>query len=390
MVEPLRREFNARWTESGYARFLSDLAEACDGPIPFRLSETPCFFHRELLDRLAQAGADLIDQLSTPAYREIARRSIPAEHNAPNEPDHPMFIQADFGLLREPDGQIGARLVEIQGFPSVYAFQPKISQAYIDAYGLDPRLQYLAPGLGIEAYHRLLRTAIVGGHDPAEVVLLEIDPDHQKTRCDFVLTERICGVRAVCLTKVEKRGNRLFHDGRPIRRIYNRAIIDEVERRGVRPPFDFRDDLDVEWAGHPNFYFRISKFSLPHLNHPTVPRTVFLSSLDHAPDDLENWVLKPLYSFAGLGVKIGPTRADLDSISDRDNYILQERVHFTPVIETPEGGAKVEVRVMYVWPDDGPLAAVCNIVRTGRGNMMGVDHNKDMRWVGGSAALYEP
>jgi hypothetical protein len=121
-----------------------------------------------------------------------------------------------------------------------------------------------------------------------------------------------------------------------------------------------------------------------------VPRTVFLSSLDHAPDDLENWVLKPLYSFAGLGVKIGPTRADLDSISDRDNYILQERVHFTPVIETPEGGAKVEVRVMYVWPDDGPLAAVCNIVRTGRGNMMGVDHNKDMRWVGGSAALYEP
>ncbi len=356
----------------------------------FRLSETPCFFPRETLDRMAADGAELIRQLMEPAYLRESDRSLPERYTVPNQSERPLFTQADFGLLRGADGEIDWRLVEIQGFPSLYAFQPALARAYIDAYALDTDLRYLLGGLDTCGYREALRRAILGDADPAETVLLKVDPLRQKTLCDFRLTERICGVRPVCVTRVTREGNRLFHEGAPIRRIYNRAIADEIERRGIRLPFDFRDDLDVEWAGHPNWYFRISKFSLPFLRHRTVPRTLFLDEVGELPERLDDWVLKPLYSFAGSGVVLRPSRERIAAIEDRANYILQERVDFTPLVETPYGADKIEVRVMYLWPDEGDLRAVCTIVRTGRGKMMGVDHNKDMEWVGASAALYEP
>ena len=49
--------------------------------------------------------------------------------------------------------------------------------------------------------------------------------------------------------------------GKPIRRIYRRAITDELDRSSVELQFDLRDDLDVEWAGHPNWFFRLSDFA---------------------------------------------------------------------------------------------------------------------------------
>jgi len=202
----------------------------------------------------------------------------------------------------------------------------------------------------------------------------------------------LLGIKTVDIRNVCKSDRELYwQDGAakiPIRRIYNRAIVDELERKGVKAAFDFRDDLDVEWAGHPNWYFRISKFSIPFLKHPTVPRTWFLDQMERVPDDLENFALKPLYSFAGLGVIIGPSRADIDAVPPerRGQYILQERLHFTPVIETPFGATKMEVRIMYIWVDE--LVPVLTILRTGRGLMMGVDHNKNMEWVGASAGLW--
>jgi len=130
-----------------------------------------------------------------------------------------------------------------------------------------------------------------------------------------------------------------------------------------------------------------SKFSIPYLKHESVPKTWFLGKLDQVPDDLEHYALKPLYSFAGLGVLIAPKKEDITAIppEKRSDYILQERLHFEPVIETPFGGTKAEVRVMYIWLDQ--LTPVLTIVRMGRGLMMGVDQNKNMEWVGASAAL---
>jgi hypothetical protein len=171
-----------------------------------------------------------------------------------------------------------------------------------------------------------------------------------------------------------------------VERIYNRAIVDELVRKQVRLPFDYRDELDVEWAGHPNWYFRISKFSIPFLNHVSVPKTFFLDQVRELPPDLDRWVLKPLFSFAGLGVIVGPTRADIDAVQDRSNYILQERVDFAPVIDTPHGPTKAEIRMMYVW--DREIVPMTTIIRMGRGKQMGVDHNRNMEWVGASAGFW--
>ncbi|MGC9990519.1 MAG: hypothetical protein ABSC07_18235 [Terriglobales bacterium] len=392
MIPSYRHDFNSRFTPDKYERLQREMTSRCGMEVPFALCETPCFFPDGLVALMGEDGKALIRQLvENPEYRARSEASIPAEFRVPNEAAHPMFIQVDFGLVRDAAGELQPKLVELQAFPSLYAYQPVLAQTYMDVFGLDPKLRYFLSGLDSAGYKRLLQDAIVAGHDPANVVLMEVHPEEQKTRPDFLLTEKLLGIRTVCITKIRKQGRRLFYEeaGKqvPIERIYNRTIVDELERKGIVPPFDFRDDLDVEWAGHPNWYFRISKYSIPYLKHPSVPRTWFLDQLKEVPADLENFVLKPLYSFAGLGVVIAPSRADVDAIpaAKRGEYILQERMNFTPVVETPHGAAKVELRIMYVWLDK--LLPVLTIVRMGRGLMMGVDQNKGMKWVGSSAAL---
>ncbi len=392
MIPSYRRDFNARFTQEKYELLRREMAARCGMEVPFAVCETPCFFPNQLVKRMGEDGKALIRQLvDNPEYLKRSEASIPAEFRVPNESPHPMFVQVDFGLVRDQSGELQPKLVELQAFPSLYAYQPVLSQAYVDVFGLDPKLHYFLSGLDSAAYKLLLQDAIVAGHDPANVILMEVHPEEQKTRPDFLLTEEMLGIRTVCITKIRKEGRKLYYDeaGKrvPIERIYNRTIIDELERKGIKLPFDFRDDLDVEWAGHPNWYFRISKYSIPYLKHPSVPRTWFLDQLAELPADLENFVLKPLYSFAGLGVVIAPSRADIDAIpaAKRGEYILQERLNFTPIVETPHGETKVELRIMYVWLDE--LVPVLTIVRMGRGLMMGVDHNKNMKWVGSSAAL---
>jgi hypothetical protein len=408
MIPSLRRQFNDSFTPEKYQTFLRRIDDGCGTHVQFRLSETPCFFAKELLDRMAADGKELIQQLvDNPEYRASSDDAVPAEFKVPNEPQHPMFVQVDFGLVRDANGQLQAKLVELQAFPSLYAYQGPLAEAYIDVYGLhglaagtgrqtvasnSPRLKHLLSGLETDSYRELLRHAIVGDNDPENVILMEIDPVHQKTLPDFLLTEKMLGVRAVDIVDIKKEGSRLYYErsGKrvPIRRIYNRAIVDELERKNVKLAFDWRDDLDVEWAGHPNWYFRISKFSIPYLKHESVPKTWFLDRMEEIPSDLESYALKPLYSFAGLGVVIAPKKEDIAAIpaGKRPYYILQERMHFEPVIETPFGGTKAEVRVMYIWLEE--LMPVLTIIRMGRGLMMGVDHNKNMEWVGASAGLY--
>jgi hypothetical protein len=394
MIPSLRTEFNANFTPEKYQAFLRRVEEACGTAVQFRLSETPCFFPQVLLDRMAEDGKELIRQLvENPVYKAASETSIPAEFRVPGEPSHPLFVQVDFGLVRDAKGELQPKLVELQAFPSLYAYQVTLAQSYIDVFGLGGLdLKYFLGGLDARSYRELLRSAIVGKQDPQNVILMEIHPEAQKTLPDFLLTEKMLGVRTVDIEKIKKQGSQLYYEwngGRvPIRRIYNRAIVDELQRKSIPLHFDWRDDLAVEWAGHPNWYFRISKFSIPYLKHRSVPKTWFLDQLETIPNDLENYALKPLYSFAGLGVIIAPTKEDIAAISaeKRQYYILQERMNFEPVIDTPFGGTKAEVRVMYIWLDE--LTPVLTIIRMGRGLMMGVDHNKNMEWVGASAGLF--
>ncbi|HXY07411.1 MAG TPA: hypothetical protein VEI52_06090 [Terriglobales bacterium] len=390
MIPFLRSQFNQNFTLKKYRTLLEVMEERCGVAVPFRISETPCFFPKALVDEMAQYGKELIHQLGRAEYRKASDQAIPPAYNVPREAPFPLFIQVDFGLVRGRAGSFEPRLVELQGFPSLYAYQAILSQTYIEVFELDRNLRYLHSGLDWQGYQQLLRRAIVGSHDPDHVILMEIDPRHQKTLPDFLLTEKLLGIPTIAITDVRKDGKHLFYEKSgqrvPIRRIYNRAIVDELVRKKLELSFRFDEDLEVEWAGHPNWYFRMSKFSLPYLRHPCVPRTQFLNQVE-MPCDLENFVVKPLFSFAGLGVLMHPRKEDLAAIPEeaRGQYILQERMNFEPVIETPFGKTKAEVRIMYIWLEE--LLPVMTIVRMGRGLMMGVDHNKNMEWVGSSAGL---
>jgi len=393
MIPALRQQFNANFTPEKYQRLLKLLEDRCGTPVKFRVCETPVFLPKPLLDQMCEYGKELIQQLNGIEYRKASFEAIPDEFKVPRETAHPLFVQVDFGLVRDQSGHLQPKLVELQGFPSLYAYQAMLSQACGEVFGLDPNLPYLLGGLDWEGYKKLLRRAILADHDPANVILMEIDPLHQKTLPDFLLTEKLLGVKTVAITDVKKVGKFLFYENNgkrvPILRIYNRAIVDEMVRKGLKTSFQLTDDIEVEWAGHPNWYFRMSKFSLPYLRHVSVPKTWFLDRVERIPSDLENYVVKPLFSFAGLGVVINLKPQDLAAIPKerRSEYILQERMNFEPVVETPFGGAKAEVRVMYIWLDE--LQPVMTIIRMGRGLMMGVDHNRNLEWVGSAAGYYQ-
>ena len=392
MIPALRQQFNANYTPEKYQRLLKLLEERCGTPVKFRVCETPCFLPKPLLDQMSEYGKELIQQLNGVDYRKASSAAIPEQFKVPRETAHPLFVQVDFGLVRDPSGRLQPRLVELQGFPSLYAYQAMLSQSYAEVFGLDRKLKYLLGGLDWEGYKKLLRRAIVADHDPAHVILMEIDPLHQKTLPDFLLTEKLLGIKTVDIARIRKVGKFLFYENAgkrtPIMRIYNRAIVDEMVRKDLKTAFRLTDDIEVEWAGHPNWFFRMSKFSLPYLRHECVPRTWFLDRVDQIPKDLENYVVKPLFSFAGLGVIINLKPGDIAAIprDQRSQYILQERMNFEPVVETPFGGNKMEVRIMYIWLEE--LLPVMTIIRMGRGLMMGVDHNRNMEWVGSSAGFY--
>lgn len=390
VIWTLREAFNASWTEERYAQMREALVRRA-GPVEFPISETPCFFPSALMHELAQTGAELTRQALSGDAAAEATRVVPDRFRGPNQGEAPAFVQVDFGLVKTADGAIEPRLVELQAFPSLYAFQVALADAFAAAFDLSPTLQVHLDGLSRAEYLRVAGEAIVGRHDSREVVLMEIDPERQKTRPDFQVTEELWGVRVVDATNVIREGRRLFYrrDGRPmpIRRIYNRVIPDELERKRLTLPFDYRDDLDVEWAGHPAWYFRVSKFSIPWLEHPAVPRTWFLHEVGGLPLRREELLLKPLFSFAGGGIVFAPSDEQLKAIPPdrRNQYMLQERLSFEPVIDTPYGPTQAEIRIMYVWTDR--LRPVMPLVRMGRGRMMGVDHNRGLRWVGASAAF---
>ncbi|HEY7476582.1 MAG TPA: hypothetical protein VH679_16290 [Vicinamibacterales bacterium] len=393
MIAVHRRRYNREFSAGRHSAFVSELERRCGGPIDFRLSETPCFLPASLMSKLVGVAHELLGQLlQQPAYRAAADAVVPAAFRLQSGEALPTFVQVDFGLVETPAG-IEGRLVELQAFPSLYAFQARLGELSRERYGFPELTPYL-DGLDDASYVRAVGQAIVGGHDPAEVVLLEIDPEHQKTRPDFAVTEQLWGVRAVDVSEIEQRGRDLYvkRDGRSTRisRIYNRMIPDELVRKGLTLPFDPASDLAVEWAGGPDWFFRISKFSIPWLRHPWVPKTHYLDELQTLPDDRDNWLLKPLFSFAGGGIVFAPCDEDIAAIpsSARHDYILQERVRFTPLIDTPHGPTQVELRIMMIREGDR-FRAVLPLARMGRGRMMGVDHNKGLEWVGAAAVLID-
>ena len=376
VIPEFRRRYNAAYTDQKYQQYKRRLESESGAAIPFRLAESPVFLPPELRNEMVESTLEIFEQLLTPENLRRSREAVPPRWDVPGCDDVPLFAQADFAVTEDDSGRFAPKLIELQAFPSLYAFQLFQSEALRSMTPGANTLEHLLSGLDAEGYRRAVGSAILGGYPVESTVLLDLDPPSQKTAVDFAFTEKLWGIRAVDPRQIEKRGRELWYDRGGARtrilRIYNRLIFDELEAKGETLPFDFREPLDVSWAGHPNWYFRWSKHSLPLIRHRAVPESHFLSELDSPPPDLENWVLKPLFSFAGSGVKVEVRPADLVAVEPehRAHALLMRKVEYAPVIETTDGGrSKVEVRIMTIF-ENGRPRPVTTLARLSQGKMM--------------------
>lgn len=396
MIPDLRRAYNAAFTDETYNRFLDYIGHAYNHVPYFRIAETPVFIPRALKEHLFCACDEILDVICRPDFKTLTQNALQEKYIVPNEDAHALFLVMDFGVTLTEQGELWPMLIEVQGFPSLYFYQHLAAKAYRKYFDIPAQMDHLCGGLNEDSYLDLLRRVIVGDEDPKQVVLLEVEPWKQNTQIDFHATKQHLGIHVACITEVYQRDGKAYYkddSGKEIhiKRIYNRVIYDEViNRPDLVTNFKFTRDCDVYWVGHPNWFFRISKFTLPFIESKYAPRTWFLNQIDEIPSDLEHFVLKPLYSFSGTGVKLHVAKHDLDLVTDPAQYILQERVKYHPVIETLDEPAKVELRMLMVWePGAARPRIVNNLARLSKGEMIGVKYNKDKTWVGGSVGFFE-
>lgn len=397
MIAPVREAYNAAFTKEKYEGFLDELHHVHPGAIEFRVAETAVFVPKDFTAKMLDACERIIDRITDPGFAALTQKAVPAHLQVPGNEGHTQFIAFDFGICVSPDGGYEPQLIEMQGFPSLFAYEVLIDDIYRKHFPVPEGFECYLGGLNRESYLQLLKEIVVGNHVPEEVILLEIFPRQQKTRIDFYCTEDYLGIKMVCLTELIREGRQLFYmnDGKKtaVKRIYNRVIFDdlmqqseEVQEKGKI----FFEELDVEWCPHPNWFYRISKYTLPLIRHPYVPPTFFLDEVKEIPADLENYVLKPLFSFAGQGVVIDVKKEDIEMVKDPENWILQRKVTYADVIQTPDVPAKAEIRLFYFWKEGTPRPVPANnLARLSKGKMVGVRYNKDKEWVGGTYCLFE-
>jgi hypothetical protein len=396
MVPTLRKAFNESFTEEQYQKFLGALNEPYPGAIEFRIAETPVFVPADFTRKMIEACEHIVDVINDPRFKDLTERSIPAGERVPGENDHAHMIAFDFGVCTNEEGEIEPQLIEMQGFPTLFGFQVLYPELLRDYFPVPSNYTHYMGGYDKASYIKALKEVIIGNHKPENVILLEIKPHEQKTRIDFYCTADYLGIKIICLTDLIQEGKKLYYLDNgvriPIKRIYNRVIFDDLnaQRKNLGNFVDITQDLEVEWITHPNWFYRISKFTLPLIRHPFVPPTFYLNEIKQLPMDLENYVLKPLFSFAGQGVVIDLTSDDIEQVKDPENWILQRKVKYADVIPTPDIPAKVEIRIMYIWKDNASRPEpVINIARISKGKMIGVRYNMDKTWVGGSVCYFE-
>lgn len=395
MIPKYRKLFNDQFTSKKYEDLKQDIAEDFNYTPTFRLGETPFFIPNILKKQLLEGCNDVIALIQQNNFKELTNKALELNTKVPNEDSHTTFLAIDFGICEE-DGKLIPKLIEVQGFPSLYNYQINLFEKFKKYYPFMEELTPFLNGITTEKYLENLAEVYCNNHPKENVILLEIEPEKQNTLIDFFYCRRDIGIPIVCVTEVIKKGTQLFYknaDGKEIqiKRIYNRVIFDELELRpDLKMSFSFSDDLDVEWAGHPNWFFRISKFILPMLKGKYFIETTLLSDLKEIPKDLENYVLKPLFSFSGSGVVFHVKQEDIEAVKEKELYILQKKVNYLPVVQSPDGKVKAEVRMLYVWKrEDKSPTPICNLVRLSRGEMIGVKYNKDKDWVGGTIGLFE-
>lgn len=397
MIDKVRKQYNEGFNEQYYENLKQEVVDTYGEGTGFRLSETPIFISKKVKNEIFDACESIIDQLWQLDFEKIREQFVPKHIQSPSKIEKPHFLAIDFGLCEDGKGGISPQLIELQAFPTLFFYQPFLGKAFLNNFPAMPKdgFDYFFSGLDEAQYVKEVRNVIIGDENIENVILMELYPEKQKTRIDFWATRKALGIEVVCMTKITKEGKNLFYDKNGvkthIKRIYNRVIFDEIERtKDVRTEFNLHDDLAVEWITHPDWFFMISKCVMPKLKHANIPNSFYLNDF---PKDinLENYVLKPLFSFAGLGIDLYPTKAKISGISDKENYILQEKVTYASAIKTKsEKNSKGEIRILYIWDKKNDrLKPVINLGRMSKGELINVSHNTEETWIGSSIGFFE-
>jgi hypothetical protein len=393
MIAADRNTFNKQFSESAYRNYLDAIDALFPGALDFRVAETPVFVPASFKNSMLQTSEAIIDRILRNDFMDITQTSIPPKYQIPNGNNRPEMLIFDYGVCEDAQGQLQPQLIELQGFPSLFAYQHQLDLITRNYANISSEFSSYLSGFDAEKYVRLLQSIILEDVPPENVILLEIYPEAQKTRIDFHCTEKLLGIKTVCLTKLKAEGKQLFYNNGetwiPIKRIFNRLIFDDLEHHQIANCIDLKQSYEVEWVSHPDWFYRISKYLLPYLKHPHIPETFFLHEFDKSLPP-EDFVLKPLFSFAGSGVIIDVTHDDIYAIKDPENWIMQRKVNYADIIATPDLPAKAEIRLFYFWKKEWerPLA-VHNLTRLSKGKMIGTRYNKDKTWVGGTIAYFE-
>ena len=397
MEAAIRKQYNENFTPEKYKAYLEELHSKHNGALEFRVAETPLFVDKVFKEKILNACESIVDVIIGYNFKTLTSHAIPANVRVPNENDHTHFIAFDFGICENEKGELEPQLIEMQGFPTLFAYEVYVDNVTRKHFDIPENYSAYLSDLDEDSYLQLLKEIIVANHAPENVILLEILPHQQKTRIDFYCTQDYLNIPIVCLTELIQEGKKLYYKKEDkkieVKRIYNRIIFDDLQQQSAEIQEKGKllfEELDVEWVPHPNWFYRISKYTLPFINNPYVPKTRFLNEIKEMPEDLENYVLKPLFSFAGQGVVIDVTKDDFDNVPDPQNWILQRKVKYADVVVTPDGAAKAEIRVFYFWKD-GALRPIAtnNLARLSKGKMIGVRYNQDKEWVGGSVVYFE-
>ena len=397
MISKIREQFNQGFKDEYYENLKKEVVDTYGEGTAFRLSETPIFISKNVKNQIFDACESIINQLWELDFEKIRNQFVPKHIQSPSKIGKPHFLAIDFGLCEDGNGGITPQLIELQAFPTLFFYQPFLGKAFLNNYPAMPKegFDYFFSGLDEAQYLKEVRDVIIADEKPENVILMELYPEKQKTRIDFWATKKALGIEVVCMTKITKEGKNLFYSKEgvktQIKRIYNRVIFDEIERtKDVKTEFNLNDDVAVEWVTHPDWFFMISKCVMPKLKHTNIPNSFYLNDF---PSDieLEKYVLKPLFSFAGLGIDLYPTKEKIAGISDKENYILQEKVTYASAIKTnSEKNSKGEIRILYIWDEKNDrLKPVINLGRMSKGELINVSHNTEETWIGSSIGFFE-
>jgi len=218
MVTALRKWFNDNYSKEKYEKFLEELKGKHPGSIDFRVAETPVFVDKVFTEKILSACESIVDVITQPNFLAITKNAIPEDIQIKNENVFSHFIAFDFGICENDKGELEPQLIEMQGFPSLFAYQIWHDELTTRHFNIPDTYSAYLNGFNKESYLQLLKEIIVKDVPAENVILLELLPHEQKTRVDFYCTEDYMGIPIVCLTDLILEGKKLFYekDGKKI------------------------------------------------------------------------------------------------------------------------------------------------------------------------------